>query len=124
MIFQYTLDLLLSGRKTQTCRIAKPNESAVRGSNGTIEAVTVNGHDKYRVGKTYAVQPSRNQSAVARIRLVGIERKNVAEITTEEAQAEGDTSREEFFEVWRSIHGEKNFSAEVWVLKFELVRTS
>ena len=121
MIFQYTLDLLLSGRKTQTCRIAKPSETAVRASDGTIEAVTLKGRDKYRVGKTYAVQPSRNESAVARIRLISLERKNVADITLTEAQAEGYTSREEFLAVWVSIHGEKNANAEVWVLKFELL---
>ncbi|MEO8395741.1 MAG: hypothetical protein ABI700_22290, partial [Chloroflexota bacterium] len=94
MIFQYTLDLLLNGRKTQTCRIAKPSETAVRASSGAIEAVTLKGRDKYRVGKTYAVQPSRNESAVARIRLIDLERKNVADITLKEAQAEGYTSRE------------------------------
>jgi len=124
MIFQYTLDLLLSGRKTQTCRIAKLSEKAVRASDGTIEAVTLNGRDKYRVGKTYAVQPSRNESAVARIKLIGLEHKKVSAITPKEAQAEGYANREEFFEVWRTIHGEKNANAEVWVLKFELVPAS
>src|SRR4051812_3229392 len=121
MIFQYTLDLLLSGRKTQTCRIAKPSEKAIRASDGTIEAVTGSGRDKYRIGKTYAVQPSRNESAVARIHLTSIEKKKISAITLKEAQAEGYASGEEFFAVWRTIHGEKNAHAEVWVLKFELV---
>src|SRR6185436_3569190 len=100
MIFQYTLDLLQSGRKTQTCRIAKAGETAVRGEDNKIEAVKTKGRDKYRVGKTYAVQPSRNESAVARIQLIGIERKNVSDITLKEAQAEGYANRQEFFEVW------------------------
>ena len=122
MIFQYTLDLLLSGRKTQTCRIAKANEHAVRYPAGQIVTVKSSGRDKYRVGKTYAVQPSRNESAVARIRLLEIGSKKVSEVTLEEAQAEGYATREEFFDVWRSIHGEKQMDADVWVLKFELVK--
>ena len=121
MIFQYTLDLLLSGRKTQTCRIAKPNENAVRASDGSIVAVTLRGHDKYRVGKTYAVQPARAKPAVARIGLVGIEHKRISEVTLQEAQAEGYATREAFFEVWRNIHGDANADADVWVLTFELV---
>jgi hypothetical protein len=124
MIFQYTLDLLLSGRKTQTCRIAKTGEIGERGTHNAIVAVTFKGHDKYRVGKTYAVQPARGKPAVARIGLVGIDHKKISEITREEAEAEGYSSREEFFGVWQSIHGDKNADAEVWVLKFELIHLS
>ena len=123
MIFQYTLDLLLSGRKTQTCRIAKPNETAVHASSGAIIAVTVNEHDKYRVGKTYAVQPARAKPAVARIGLTGIDRKQIRDITLAEAQAEGYSTREEFFEIWRTIHGDTHLDADVWVLRFELIHT-
>ncbi|HVU13639.1 MAG TPA: ASCH domain-containing protein [Phototrophicaceae bacterium] len=122
MIFEYTLDLLESGRKTQTCRIARADEQAERGADGQIAAVTNKGRDKYRVGKTYAVQPGRGKPAVARIRLLGIEGKNIAEVTTAEAKAEGYQSREEFLGVWREIHGEKQMHADVWVLKFELVK--
>lgn len=122
MIFQYTLDLLLSGRKTQTCRLTKAGEVTERDANGAIVAVTAKGRDKYRVGKTYAVQPARTQPAVARIRLTGIERKNVQEITEAEAKAEGYANRDEFFDVWRTVHGEKKLNADVWALRFELER--
>ncbi len=123
MIFEYTMDLLESGRKTQTCRLARPEEKAERGKNGKIEAVTNKGRDKYRVGKTYAVQPGRGKPAVARIRLLGIEGKNIADVTTAEAKAEGYSDRDEFLKVWREIHGEKQMKADVWVLKFELVKS-
>ncbi len=83
--------------------------------------MTHNGRDKYRVGSSYAVQPARTQPAVARIRLLAIQHKNVAEITDAEAQVEGYATRDQFFEVWRQVHGEKQFHADVWVLKFELV---
>lgn len=121
MLFQYTIDLVLSGRKTRTSRLVKPGDAAVPGADGSIEAVTLNGRDKYRVGKTYAVQPGRGKPAVARIRLLSIERKVVAKATNEDAKAEGYDSREAFFETWRSIHGADKLSADVWMLTFELV---
>ena len=97
MIFQYTLEQVLSGTKTATSRLAKPGETAEYGQDGRIEAVKTHGRDKYRVGKTYAVQPSRNESSVARIRLLGIKQQRVSETSVEEAKMEGFASREEFF---------------------------
>jgi hypothetical protein len=122
MIFQHTLDLVLSGQKTQTSRLASPNDSAEYGRDGEIEAVLVNGRDKYRVGKTYAVQPARGKPAVARIRLLRIERKKVSNTETGEAKAEGFASREAFFETWQTIHGADKLDADVWMPTFELVK--
>src|SRR5664279_740162 len=121
MIFQYTLDQVLSGRKTQTSRLVTPHDSAVYGSGHEIVAVTVNGRDKYRVGKTYAVQPARGKPAVAHIRLVRIEGKKVSATTLAEAKAEGFASREAFFETWNEIHGANQLDADVWMLTLELV---
>ena len=121
MLFQHTLDLVLSGRKTKTSRLVSPDHAAEVDANGGITTVLVNGREKYRVGKTYAVQPARGKPAVARIRLTGIERKQVSEISAEEAAAEGYASREAFFEAWHHIHGEHKHQADVWVLSFELV---
>ena len=121
MIFQYTLDKVLSGTKTATSRLAKPGESAEYGEDRRIEAVTLRGRDKYRVGKTYAVQPSRNEPAVARIRLLSIKRQRISETSAEEAKMEGFDSREAFFAQWRDIHGKDKLNAEVWLLTFELV---
>lgn len=121
MIFQYTLDLVLSGAKTTTSRLAKPGENAEYARDGSIAAVTSRGRDKYRVGKTYAVQPARTQPAVARIRLLGIKRQHVSETSVEEAKMEGFASREAFFAKWSEIHGKDKLNAEVWLLTFELV---
>ena len=121
MIFQYTLEQVLSGEKTATSRIAKAGEVAVMGDDGLIEAVVASGRDKYRVGKTYAVLPARGKPQVARIRLLGIKRQKVSETSLEEAKLEGSTSREGFFETWRTVHGEGKLDAEVWFLTFELV---
>ena len=80
----------------------------------------INGRDKYRVGKTYAVQPSRNAASVARIRLVEIRRQRAGDITTGDAQAEGYASRDEFFAQWQAIRGADKLDVEVWALSFEL----
>jgi hypothetical protein len=121
MIFQYTFEQVLSREKTKTSRLVKPNDTAITGSDGKIEAVLSSGRDKYRVGKTYAVQPGRTKPAVGRIRLLAIERKRASETTTAEAKHEGFASRQEFFEAWRDIHGENKRDADVWMLEFELV---
>jgi hypothetical protein len=122
MIFQYTVQQVLSGDKTKTSRLVKPHDTAVIGSDGKIEAVLSGGRDKYRVGKTYAVQPARTQPAVARIRLLGIERQVVSETNKSDAQAEGFSSRQEFFAQWDEIHGAGKRDADVWMLEFELVK--
>lgn len=123
MIFQYTLAPLLSGAKTATSRLAKPGESVEYARNGSIAAVKSHGRDKYRVGKTYAVQPGRTQPAIARIKLLGIKGQRVSETSIAEANQEGFESREAFLAQWREIHGEDKLNAEVWLLTFELVPT-
>ena len=120
MIFQHTLDLVLSGRKTATSRLAKAGEMVVRGDDGQIVAVLYKGRERYRVGKVYAVQPARAKPAIAHIRLLGIKGQRASETTAEEARAEGVESREAFFEMWRTVHGANKLDAEVWHLTFEL----
>lgn len=122
MIFQYTLDLLLSGRKTQTRRVIKAGETAIE-ADGRIVAVQTHGRDKYRVGKTYAVQPSRNAASVARIRLIGLKHERAGEASLADAQAEGYADREEFFAQWQAIHGANALDLTVWVLIFELTES-
>lgn len=122
MLFQHTLAPVLSGQKTKTSRRIAAGDAAEVGSDGKIEAVTTNGRDKYRVGKSYAVQPARGKPAVARIRLLAIERKPVSAATEADVKAEGFDSREAFFETWRSIHGADTLDTDVWMLTFELVK--
>ncbi len=122
MIFQHTLNPVLEKRKNQTRRVIKPNEIALRGRNNKIEAVACNGREKWRIGKTYAVQPARGKGQVAQIRLIAINSEQVTRISTADAIAEGFASRQEFFATWRAIHGDHSFDLRVWVLKFELIR--
>lgn len=103
MIFQHTLNKVLSGEKWQTRRLAKPNSQP------------------YTVGNLYAVQPARGKPAVARIRITGIRLERVTSITIEDAIAEGFESCEEFLNAWVEIHGKSALNKMVWVLEFVLV---
>lgn len=121
MIFQYTYQYILGGSKTQTRRVAKPEETAVYAEDSTIEAVLHKGRTKYRVGKTYAVQPARTKPALARIQLQALKHEVVTDISLADAIAEGYADVDGFLQSWRTIHGEKAMSAQVWVLVFSVV---
>lgn len=121
MLFQYTYQAILDGRKTTTRRVRKPSDQAVHGDDGKIEAVLVNGREKWRVGKTYSVQPGRGKPQIARIRITGIDAENVTDITNAGARAEGSADREDFLRLFAEVNGEANAKADVWALHFELV---
>ena len=121
MIFQYTLDQILCAQKTQTRRVIRTGETAVRGRYNRIEAVLHNDRVKWRVGQTYAVQPARGAAQVARIALVQINSEHIMRISTADATAEGFSSRLGFLATWQRIHGLDSMDCRVWVLKFELV---
>jgi hypothetical protein len=122
MIFQYTLPQVLSGQKTQTRRIAKPNDQPLI-MDGHIEAVLQSGRTKWKVGKSYAVQLKRGSKQVARIQIKAIRREEVDQISAKDARKEGFQSRREFLDTWKYIHGEKHMAESVWVLEFELLET-
>ncbi len=122
MIFEYTLPQVLGGTKTQTRRLVKANDTAVTDAEGHIVAVANNGREKWRVGKTYAVQPGRHKPQVARIEITGLRRSRADQISAAEAHAEGVPTVQAFLDEWRSIHGAKQRQAEIWVLEFKLVR--
>jgi len=106
MIFQFTVDKVLSGEKTQTRRIYKLNKHYPSFSNDTYWAVFgVQGAPPiYEVGHTYAVQPGRGKPAVARIQITEIRREDVRCISDEDVKAEGFETTAEFLEVWTQMH--------------------
>ncbi len=124
MIFQHTLEQVLSGRKSQTRRRAAVSDAAVYGDDGQIVAVRHNGRTKWAVGKTYAVQPGRNLPQVARIRVTGIRRQKVTDISAADAVAEGYDTREQFLAAWVYIHGAGAADADTWAIAFTLVEAS
>jgi hypothetical protein len=108
MIFQHTIDKVLSGEKTATRRLIKPNEYSI-GLTLPMVCYHAEGHGndrvKWHVGQSIAVQPGRGKSAVARIRIESIERDDdVRDITAEEAKAEGFDGPSRFLEAWTKMH--------------------
>lgn len=94
MIFQHTWRQVINGTKTQTRRLAKPGQQYAGALPHAIPyvytRVGMNGIRKvYEVGKTYAVQPSRTDKSIARIRITNIRREDVRHISVEDAYAEG-----------------------------------
>jgi len=144
MLFIYTIDQVLNGTKTNSRRVVQPGEYPVFDESGNIiEVRKANGRLKWKVGKTYGAQPGRGQKAVARIRITGIRKEHVQDITPQDAYDEGirlsiftivhdnwdvieklEQYRREFSQLWDSVHGPGAWEAnpEVWCLSFELAK--
>lgn len=104
MIFQHTLEQVLSGKKTQTRRLFRSDRRFV-----------------YRAGKTYAVQPGRGRNAVARIEVLVVRKQRLGEMTEAEAVAEGFASLAEFRKLWQERYGSFDPKNEAWVIEFRLL---
>jgi hypothetical protein len=120
VIYQYTWAKVIARQKTQTRRIVKPNESAIRGRYNKIISVMSGDRTKWRVGGSYAVQTGRGKGQIARVRLTRIRSERLSRIRQADAQAEGFASRQEFLQIWDTIHGPDSREVRVWVLEFEL----
>ena len=128
MIFKDKLcQKVLDGTKTQTRRLVKGGDYTWR--NGVSTAITevcdFHNRLKWKLGRTYAVQPGRGKHAVGRIGIRRIRRECLNAINHDDAQAEGvGRSIAAFAELWDSIHpkGKRWIdNPEVWVLEFKLV---
>lgn len=124
MIFVYTLQNVLAGKKTQTRRLAREGERLVvkptpEGDVTVIE--TAAKRVMYQTGRTYAVQPGRGKKAVARMRITDLKCECVEDVTLQGARAEGYPSRQAFLDVWHDIYGkEADLSVKVWVISFKM----
>ena len=126
MIFAYTHDKVLSGKKTQTRRLVKPGEDGAQLRDGSYWAVwDRNGRWKWEVGRTYAVQPGRGKHAVGRILVTRMRKEWLQDITREDEIAEGFPLPLDFKIAWDRINNRPGARWEdnprVWVLEFELV---
>lgn len=121
MIFQHTVQNVLNEQKTQTRRVIKTEDSAIRGYRNQIHAVEVNGRLKWEVGRTYAVQTARTEPSIARIQIIKLNSQYVKYISTADAIAEGFSNRQEFLDTWQQIHGENSMDLRVWIVQFKLV---
>lgn len=131
MIFQHTHELVMSGAKTESSRIAKDGETfAVVDGKPTV--FTASGRIKYQVGQVRAVQPARTAKGIGLVRITGIEDKSPVDRCTLES-AGREVGMEpclyayyKFMEIWNSIHGmglKKTFSRGplVWRIRFEVI---
>ncbi len=98
MIFQHTIDAVMNGTKTQTCR----------------KCVLC----RYQVGKTYAAQPGRGKMAVCRIRVTSVEILRGKGVNW---TLEGFRTWNEFDSVMVQMHGEDWLEQHFFVIGFEKV---
>lgn len=135
MIFQHTWQTVLDGKKTQTRRIVKPGEELVGFAPGMPRisySVIKGNHVKWKIGRTYAVQPGRGKKAVGRIRITDIRQERLRNISHDDIEAEGiphdlydyaHEHRAAFWQLWDSIYAEPGTrwgdNPVVWVLEFE-----
>jgi hypothetical protein len=109
MIFQHTIDKVLSGEKTQTRRIRKDGQHGWLGTREHPLMVAKDTRPVYQVGKTYAAQPGRGKAQVARILITDIRLEDVRKISDADAKAEGFgdegcASILDFLVVWTRMH--------------------
>lgn len=123
----YLAEAILQGKKTQTRRLPANTSSILH--QGRIIAVYQNNRRRWRVGKTYAIQPGRAKKAIGRFRLFAIYYEPLQEITEADARAEGiDYANpiEAFAKLWDSINTKPGTrwqdNPQVFVLTFELVK--
>ena len=136
MIFKDTHRYVLDSTKTQTRRLKKSGDY-IHVIGPLFQEVIRNGRLLWRVGRTYAIQPSRGKKAVGRIVLNAIRKEQLQDISAEDCIAEGLIShhrehaavadlKQQFKMLWNGIHTLKgqrwNDNPEVWILEFDLVR--
>lgn len=118
MIFQHTIDKVLSGEKTQTRRIVKPGDVrvCVESPFGGWQPVKITGVGKYNqplirweVGKTYAVQGGRKHKASGRIRVTDLRLDDARKIVDADVLAEGFKTSADFLATWCKMHDPKFF---------------
>lgn len=129
MIFQHTHHLVLSGQKTRTSRPMRDGDCPLTdqgrvydGNRRIFEILSKTGRVKYRFAKIYAVQAARGKPEIARIQLLEIEPFIPAQITIEQANAEGFQTISEFIGLWEKMYGWEACGLLTWGLRFELVK--
>lgn len=119
MIFKPEMvEKILAGEKSVTRRPVKPGNS-------------LHGPDcrpcKYKVGKDYAVQPGRGQKAVARIRVVAVQRTALEpsnytlSLLVREGRREGFADWQAFRDYWRALYRSFDATQLVDRIEFELL---
>lgn len=145
MIFsEKSIKEILEGRKTQTRRLVKAGETYCRcrfnNLGGHVQKSM--GKVKWQVGKEYSVQPSRGKPAVwyetkigyfkLKIKIIGIRRERLLEISELGAKKEGFNDRNKFLDAFDELNRKAipkqyklglafSWNPDVWVLDFKKV---
>jgi len=78
-------------------------------------------YPRVRVGGTYQVRTSFYSKPVCRIRVTGLRRQRLGDISEHDAKREGFASVEQFIAAWVRINGRWTPDRVVWVVDFEMV---
>lgn len=104
MIFQYTIDKVLSGQKTLTSRLKKPGQYAVCINERIAWIATPTGRRLWSVGHDYPIQAGRTCKAEGRFVVSALGDYDVRGITEDDVRREGFAHRSEFLFVWCRMH--------------------
>lgn len=116
------IDALRNGSKTETRRVLKPGELLLADNidnavspdqyiasyqNWTVDTVCHHGAYKWRVGRTYAIQPGYGNNGIGFFTMSFIRIERLHQITEAGAVAEGVSSLQEYQDLWVQINGRK-----------------
>lgn len=95
------IELILSGRKTQTRRTGKC---------------------RWRVGSIHQAKTNfkKGSKPFAFLRIVSVRQERLGDITEEDAKKEGYPSVEAYKEVFKEIYGRWDDDMMIWVIDFEV----
>lgn len=100
MIFDKTAaDRICHGRQTRTTRL---------------------GAKRWELGGVHGIQRGNYGTIVAHVRIVGLARIRLGNLTEDDARAEGFSSLELLKRHWRKVYGKWERDLEVWDVRFVL----
>lgn len=76
----------------------------------------------YKVGSIVPAQCGYREKAFARLKIIGIRKEKLGDITISDINKEGFLSSSEFIEIWKKINGSWNDTQKVYVIDFEIAK--